>query len=56
MLEIYCKEFRDSQFKKISEFHPGSWIYAKEANLEDLSKIAEATKIDISDIRDSLDK
>ena len=56
MLEIYSKEFRDSDFKRITDFRLGSWIYAKEANLEDLSKIAEATKIDLSDIRDSLDK
>ncbi len=56
MLEIYFKDFRDSEFKRIPDFRQGSWIYAKEANLEDLGKIAEATRIDISDIRDSLDK
>jgi len=56
MLEIYFKAFRDSEFQRIPDFRSGSWIYAKEANLEDLSKIAEATKIDLADIRDSLDK
>jgi magnesium transporter len=56
MLEIYFKAFRDSEFQRVIDFRPGSWIYAKEANLEDLSKIAEATKMDISDLRDSLDK
>lgn len=56
MLEIYFKTFRDSAFTQIPDLRPHSWIYAKEANLEDLTKIAEATKIDITDIRDSLDK
>ncbi len=56
MLEIYLKEQRDSPFKQIAEFLPGSWIYAKEANLEDLTRIAEVTKIELNDLRDSLDK
>lgn len=56
MLEIYFKTVRDEEFKKISDFRTGSWIYAKEANLEDLTKIAEVAGLDINDIRDSLDK
>lgn len=56
MLEIYLKATPDSPFEKISDFRPGSWVYAKEANLEDLSRIAESTRIDIADLRDSLDK
>lgn len=56
MIEIYFKTIRDLEFKKISDFKAGSWIYAKEANLEDLSKIAEITGIEIAEIRDSLDK
>lgn len=56
MIEIYFKTVRDSEFKLIEDFRPGSWIYLKEANLEDLSKISEVTQIDIADLRDSLDK
>ncbi len=56
MLEIYFKTIRDSSFGQINEFRPGSWVYAKEANLEDLSRIAEVTQIDLADLRDSLDK
>ncbi len=56
MLEIYFKTVRDSTFNRIADFRPGSWIYAKEANLEDLTRIAEVTQIDLADLRDSLDK
>lgn len=56
MLEIYYKDASEADFKPISDFKPGSWIYAKEANLEDLAKISELTKLDLTDIRDSLDK
>jgi len=56
MFEIYFKTIRDATFKKIEDFRPGSWIYTKEATLEDLSKISEIAGIDINDIRDSLDK
>lgn len=56
MLEIYHKTSRDAEFKRIQDFEPGSWIYTREANLEDLNKIADVTRLDINDIRDSLDK
>lgn len=56
MIEIYFKSIRDAEFKKIEEFRTGSWIYVKDATLEELHKIAEVTGIDITDIRDSLDK
>lgn len=56
MIEIYFKTIRDPEFKKIEEFRPGSWIYAKEADHEDLTKIAEITGLEIADLYDSLDK
>lgn len=56
MIEIYFKTIRDLEFKKIDDFRPGSWIYVKEVNLEDLNKIVEITGLDLADIRDSLDK
>lgn len=56
MLEIYFKGPQDSEFQKISEFKPGSWIYAFDANLEDLTKIIELTGLEMADVRDSLDK
>jgi magnesium transporter len=56
MIEIYFKTIRDTQFSRISDFRPGSWIYIKDATLEDLNKISEITSLDINDIRDSLDK
>jgi magnesium transporter len=55
MLEIYFKNGSD-EFSRVDDFRVGSWIYAKEANLEDLNKIAEVACLDINDIRDSLDK
>ena len=56
MLEIYFKTIRDVAFNKSQDFRAGSWIYAKEATLEDLNKISEITGLDLADIRDSLDK
>jgi len=56
MIEIYFKTVRDTEFKRITDFRTGSWIYIKEAGLEDLNKIIEITGLDIADIRDSLDK
>lgn len=56
MIEIYFKGQTDTEFKRVDDFLPGSWIYAKEANLEDLNQIAKVANLDINDIRDSLDK
>lgn len=56
MIEIYFKTLRDPEFKKIDDFRAGSWIYVKEATLEDLNKIVEITGLELNDIRDSLDK
>jgi magnesium transporter len=56
MIEIYFKTVRDTEFTRTQEFRPGSWIYIKEATLDDLHTIAEITALDINDIRDSLDK
>lgn len=56
MIEMYFKTVRDNAFQQIAEFRPGSWVYAKNANLEDLTRIAEVTQMDINDLRDSLDK
>ncbi len=56
MLEIYFKTVRDIEFKRIQDFRPGSWIYAKEATHEDLAKIAEITGLELTEIRDSLDR
>ncbi len=53
---IYFKTSRNGEFQRISDFQAGSWVYSKEAYLEDLTKIAEVTRLDINDIRDSLDK
>ncbi|PIS03062.1 MAG: hypothetical protein COT85_03265 [Chlamydiae bacterium CG10_big_fil_rev_8_21_14_0_10_42_34] len=56
MIEIYFKTVRDQPFTRVSDYRPGSWVYVKEATLEDLTKISEVTGLDINDIRDSLDK
>lgn len=56
MIEIYFKTVRETEFSRIADFRAGSWIYAKEASVEDLNKIAEVAHLDINDIRDSLDK
>jgi len=56
MIEIYFKTVRDLEFNKIEEFRAGSWIYVKEANLDDLARISKETGLDLADIRDSLDR
>jgi magnesium transporter len=56
MIEAYFKTIRDIAFKKMEEFRPGSWLYVKEATLEDLGRISELTHMEVSDLRDSLDK
>lgn len=56
MIEIYFKNAQETEFQKITEFKPGSWIYVIDANLEDLAKIIELTGLDMADVRDSLDK
>lgn len=56
MIEIYFKTIRDLEFKQIPDFRAGCWVYAKDANLEDLTKISDLTGLDMVEIRDSLDK
>jgi magnesium transporter len=56
MLEIYFKSAHDHTFEKIEDFRPGSWIYAKDAKSEDLASIANITGLDVSDLKDSLDR
>ena len=56
MLEVYFKTVQDTEFARIQDLRAGSWVYAKEANLEDLGKIVEITGLELADIRDSLDK
>lgn len=56
MIEIYFKTVRDSEFNKIDDFRPGSWVYVREASLDDLNYISRETGLDLADIRDSLDR
>lgn len=56
MLEIYFKTDRDTTMRRVDQFRPGAWVYAKEATLEDLEKIIAITGLDLAEIRDSLDK
>lgn len=56
MIEIYFKTVRDAEFNKIEEFRAGSWVYVKEAHLDDLSILSKETGLDLADIRDSLDR
>jgi magnesium transporter len=56
MIEIYFNTIRDEEFKRIEEVRAGCWLYVQNATLDDLSKIAELTSLEIADIRDSLDK
>jgi magnesium transporter len=56
MLEIYFKTIQDTEFNKIEDFRSDSWIYVKDATLDDLTLIAKETQLDLADIRDSLDK
>lgn len=56
MLEIYFKTIRDTEFKRIEEARAGCWIYAREATLDDITRIAELASLEVADLRDSLDK
>jgi magnesium transporter len=56
MIEMYFKIAGEKVFQQIGEFKQGCWVYVKNANLEDLTRIAEVTQMDINDLRDSLDK
>lgn len=56
MIEIYFKTVRDPEFNKIEEFRAGSWVYVKEASLDDLNIISKETGLDLADVRDSLDR
>lgn len=56
MIEIYFKTVRDSEFNKIDEFRPGSWVYVREASLDDLNYVSKETGLDLADVRDSLDR
>lgn len=56
MIEIYFKTIRDAQFKRIEDIRAGSWLYLRDATLDDLQQLATLTGLELSDVRDSLDK
>jgi len=55
MLDIYFKTIKDKIFKKIPAERVGTWINIEDAELSDLEKISELTKLDLADFHDSLD-
>ncbi|PIS01679.1 MAG: hypothetical protein COT84_01170 [Chlamydiae bacterium CG10_big_fil_rev_8_21_14_0_10_35_9] len=55
MIEVFFKSIRDSSFKSIKEFKPGSWIHISDATKEDLNQIKKFINLDYEDLRDSLD-
>lgn len=56
MMEIYFKTIRDTEFKRVEELRAGCWIYVREATLDDLAPIAQISSLELSDLKDSLDK
>lgn len=56
MLEIYTKTLKDEAFEKIEDFRPGCWVYVKDAKTEDLSIISKMADLELTDIKDSLDR
>jgi len=56
MITTYFKTIRDNEFKKISDFRAGAWVHVTEATYSDLEKISELTNIEVTELRDSLDK
>ncbi len=56
MLEIYYKSIRDEKFVKTDKFKIGSLINISNAQMNDLQKISEITKVELDDILDTLDK
>jgi magnesium transporter len=56
MIEIYFKTEKDAEISQITDFRKGSFIYVKQANLEDLDKIDELLAHEIGDIHASIDK
>ena len=56
MIEIYFKSIRDPEFNQITDYRVGSWIHVDKANMKDLNELSKITGIELSDLRDSLDK
>ena len=56
MIEVYFKSVKDQKFERINDFRAGAWIHIDNADIDDLTKICEITNLDMSDIKDSLDK
>ena len=56
MIEIYFKTEQDVEMSLIQDYRRGSFIYVKQANLEDLEKIDELLSHEIGDIHASIDK
>lgn len=56
MLSIFYKTLKDKKFKKIEKVKPGVWINIESATNEDIEKVAEMTGLQISDLKDALDK
>ena len=53
---MYCKTPDGALFCSTAEICSGAWIYAKDATSDDLNQISELTGLELSHIRDSLDK
>ena len=56
MIEIYFKSIRDPEFNQITDYRVGSWIHVDKANMKDINELSKITGIELSDLRDSLDK
>lgn len=55
MLDIYYKNAKDNNFKKIKDLRDGAWINVNNAQKEDLEKIVKLTDLDYTDLQDALD-
>lgn len=56
MLSIYYKTLKDKKFKEIAKVKPGAWINVDAATHEDIEEVAKMTGLQISDLKDALDR
>ena len=56
MIKIYIKTEKDAELNQIQDYRQGSFIYVKQANLDDLDQVDHLLLHEIGDIHGSIDK
>ncbi|MCK5332714.1 magnesium transporter CorA family protein [Candidatus Parcubacteria bacterium] len=56
MISIYKKTLKDAKLKRIKDFEKGSWISVINPNIEEIERLEEELKLDLTIIEDALDE